>query len=154
MKRVISSLLFLLALVPLVLLTRWNSEAKAPWSLPVDGARARLSAPRFLWRPGDAIPLEFRLKSSGAHRGPVPPGLSIELVVHHQGRETEHFGPVPVPETGRLLIDPNEQAELALSFAPKLGDGPGLYSISGRLGNWELRPLKLRVLKAKAVSAP
>jgi hypothetical protein len=152
-KRVLSSLLFLLALIPLLLLTRWNSEAKAPWSLPEDGARARLTAPRFLWRPGDVLELELRLKSHHGFRGGVPAGLPIELVVRHEGRETERFGPVSLAQTDRLEIDPDEHARLVLPFVPILGDGPGLYSISGRVGAWELRPLKVRALKAKTAPA-
>src|SRR5690349_3159360 len=52
-KRVLSSLILVLVLVPLLLLGRWNSEAKAPWSVPVGDVRARLVSTRFLWRPDE-----------------------------------------------------------------------------------------------------
>src|SRR5205814_1224581 len=83
MKRVISSLILVLALVPLVLLTRWNSEAKAPWSLPVADTRARLTAPRFLWRQGDIVQLVVRMKARGGEAR-LPSGLPVELVVEHE----------------------------------------------------------------------
>ena len=151
MKRVRNALILLLVVVPVLLLSRWSGEARAPWSRRVDGVRARLAAPRFLWKPGESVPLTLRIEASGGTSGlarhALPPGLPLELVVTHEGREIRRVAPAPLAESSKLVADPSHRSEVTLPMPIVLDDGPGLYAVTGRFGRWDLRPLKLRVTK-------
>src|SRR5688572_6505294 len=89
MKRVITALLLVLALVPLLLLTRWGGEAKAPWSASRDGVRARLVASRSIWRTDEAIDLRLRIQSRARETRVIGQSVTGTLVLRREGAEID-----------------------------------------------------------------
>jgi hypothetical protein len=148
MKRVITTLLLVLALVPLILLSRWGGEAKAPWSVPKDGVRARLVASRFIWRPDEAIDLHLRVENRSSETRVIGERIAGTLALRHEKAEIARFDEVAWRGPGAFTLAPGEVADLSLGLAPRAE--PGLYAIDGSLGYFSLLPLKLRVVKRRA----
>ena len=144
MKRLLSSLILVLVLVPLVLLMRWGGEAKGPWSEPRDGVQARLVASRFLWRADGSVDVALRLRNRTPSPRDVLP-LSVTIRILHEGsiagEETITIAAAALPPGG--IIDlPLRSGRLDLA-------GPGLYSVDGTLDGIGLPAVKIRLLKSR-----
>ena len=151
MKRVLSTLLLVLALVPLLLLMRWSGEGKSAWTPAADGVRMRLASPRFVYRAGEDIQVMLRFRKSGGRPHVAAGDRPILVVLRHEGRE---LGRIDVTLAGpHEIAVGDDDATVEIPGRLQLSDGPGIYQVAARYGDVHLRPMKLRVLKAKGTPA-
>jgi hypothetical protein len=134
--------------LPLLLLTRWGGEAKSPWGPARDGVQARLYCPRALWRADEEIVLRARVRTVVDGSRTLPGPVEATLDVLHEGRP--HGAPMApiVVSPGTLEVPDGEVVELSLtSLRPT---ATGVWTFSGRLGDLDLLPVEVRVVRARA----